>query len=372
MSTYQIIYRTSDAAGNPADADATPTITVTNPTTGVGIVAALTSMDHDDTGVYSYTLTYGAAEAADTIIDDQTYQYVVNYDFGGTAIEVTDAFDSETPAIGLITLARAKRAFAVPPAAYDSTLQELILAASAAIERHCNRQFASATFDELYDGPGGFTLLLNQFPIIDVLRIAACPDAVMTVMNSDDGTNSRASVRVTSTGVTLTRVAAGIESSSSVTFAAAATLTALAAAINALGSSWSAEVSTEYAGWPSADLLPMGPKPCLAAWVGLDAMTDELTQDGQDLMMGLVACSEGFAAGRQNIRVKYTAGYATVPEDVQQACAMAVADAFHRLERDGNLNSERLGDYSFSAGEGRAFLTPDVRSILARYRDHVV
>ena len=287
---------------------------------------------------------------------------------------MTRTFETAAASAGtaLITLARAKQAFSVAPTDQDALLNKLIGAATAAIRQHCNRDFTSATFDELYDGPGGFTLLLNQFPIIDVVRIAACPDAVLSVQNSDDGTNSRASVRVTSTGVTLTRVAAGVESSSSVTFAAAATLTLLAAAINALGNNWSADVSTEYAGWPSADLLPMGPKRCLGAWAGLDAMTDELTQDGQDLTMGLIACSEGFASGRQNIRVKYTAGYATVPEDVQQACANAVADAFHRLERDGNLNSERLGDYSFSAGEGRAFLTPDVRSLLARYRDHVV
>jgi len=273
---------------------------------------------------------------------------------------------------GLITLARAKRAFAVAPTEYDTTLQELIYAVSAAIQAHCHRSFASATHDELYDGPGDFTMLLNQYPIIDVIRVSSLPSAVMTVQNADDGTNSRASVRVTSTGVTLLRAASGVETENTVTFAEAVTLTALVDAIVALGSGWSAEVSADYANSASADLLPMGARSCLGGWVGIDAMTTELTVDGQDAFIGIVSVTEGFSAGRQNVRVKYTAGYATVPEDVQLACALAVADNFHRLERDGSLTSERLGDYSWSAGVERRELSPDVRNILARYRDHVV
>jgi hypothetical protein len=67
-----------------------------------------------------------------------------------------------------------------------------------------------------------------------------------------------ARVSVTSTGLTLVSVNAGVKTTNaSITFAGNVSITALAAAVNALGSGWSAQIvgdSTNYGSWPSADL----------------------------------------------------------------------------------------------------------------------
>ena len=44
-------------------------------------------------------------------------------------------------------------------------MTDCINAASDTIERFCNRTFAINSYDELYDGTGDFSLLLNNYPI---------------------------------------------------------------------------------------------------------------------------------------------------------------------------------------------------------------
>lgn len=50
---------------------------------------------------------------------------------------------------------------------------------------------------------------------------------------------------------------------------------------------------------------------------------------------------------RENIRVVYTAGYSTVPEDIQMACIEEVARAFKNRQEIG-VTSKSLGDGSIS------------------------
>ena len=94
-------------------------------------------------------------------------------------------------------------------AAEDTTLDALIAAVSAAIERFCGRNFVSTQYDGVYDGCSDRQLMLEQFPIVSVERVAYDPALVLLVQNSS-ASNQRATVQVTSTGLTLTRVAAGV------------------------------------------------------------------------------------------------------------------------------------------------------------------
>ena len=53
--------------------------------------------------------------------------------------------------------------------------------------------------------------------------------------------------------------------------------------------------------------------------------------------------------GINNFRVQYTAGFATVPEDVQEACAELVATYFAQRGRDMTLQAEAVpGGHSYS------------------------
>ena len=76
-----------------------------------------------------------------------------------------------------------------------------------------------------------------------------------------------------------------------------------------------------------------------------------------------------FPRGTRNIKVAYTGGYATVPDDVALACVKLAAAwyAHARSGADGVLR-ETLGDYS--AEYSASALPADVEGALAHYREH--
>jgi hypothetical protein len=228
-------------------------------------------------------------------------------------------------------------------AAEDDTLDALIAAASAAIERLCGRSFVSASFDKLYDGWFHRDLMLEQFPIISVERIAFGPVGVLRIENTS-AANQRATVQVTSTGVILTRVASGVSSSSTVTFAGNVTLSAVAAAINALGNGWSASViDAADAKRASADLRSLqGALNAKDAPAELVLHKEELYDFFVDAPRGILRRPARWCGGQGFWRVIYTAGYATVPEDIQEACAQWVAHLFWQTKRDPGLAHEAV------------------------------
>src|SRR5947209_368980 len=139
----------------------------------------------------------------------------------------------------------------------DSLINTLITAVSDAIEKYCMRDFFSKSYDELYNGNGQRRLLLREYPIISVESVRYRPVTVLKITNNATA-NVQARATVTSAGLTLVRVNAGVKTTdTSITYAGNGSLTALASAVNALGSGWSAQVvgdATNYGGWPSADL----------------------------------------------------------------------------------------------------------------------
>jgi hypothetical protein len=228
-------------------------------------------------------------------------------------------------------------------AAEDDTIDALIAAVSAAIERYCGRPFASAAFDELYDGWFHRDLMLERFPIVSVERVAFAPVAVLRIQNTS-AANQRATVQVASTGLTLTRVASGVSSSSTVTFAGNVTLSAVAAAINALGNGWSASViDAADAERASADLRSLqGALGAKDAPAELVLHTQELYDFAVDGPRGILRRPARWCGGMGFWRVIYTAGYTTVPEDVQEACAQWVAHLFWQTKRDPGLAHEAV------------------------------
>lgn len=269
-------------------------------------------------------------------------------------------------------------------AAQNTVLAQLILAVSRTIRRHCCRFFNRINYDGLYtlDQPGA-TILLRQFPVNAIVRLCTNPTAVLTVTNNDTTTNQRATVQLATaavadyrdqpppvTGLTLTRWASGSQIAVSVPFASNLTVQAVANAINALGSSWSATVMSGFALWPSIDLRAVqGAMPALAANAAellihvddlpftLDAETGEieiidsvvdpfssirfgpyLSTDVDDLQV---------YGGRNGVRCVYDAGWDTIPEDVQQAAVETLADWINTLKANQRLTDEAIGDYSY-------------------------
>ncbi|HYT92917.1 MAG TPA: hypothetical protein VEL76_29640 [Gemmataceae bacterium] len=287
----------------------------------------------------------------------------------------------------LITSARAK--YNINQASFttdeNSTIAALITACSQAIVRHCKREFVSQQYDELYNGVNDRRLTLNRFPIISVARVAYSPTTVLRIINTS-ASNQRATVAVTSTGLSLTRVASGTSSTdTSVTWGTYATLGQVATAVSALGNGWSATVADgAYTNRASADLRAVqGALNALNVQAYLRMHVMELSDYEVDanhgwLVRGVASLEVQDAfndpllptwfGGIDFWRVIYTAGFATVPEDVQEACAEWVAMLFWQTKRDPGVTSESIpGAVSHVLAQG---IPEHLQALLAPYRDH--
>jgi hypothetical protein len=284
----------------------------------------------------------------------------------------------------------------------DSLLSTLITSVSDAIQKWCRRDFVSTSYDELYSGNGDRKLLLRQYPIISVQSVRYRPVTVIKITNTV-AANVQGRVTVTSTGLTLVRVNAGVKTTdTSVTFAGTATLTALAAAVNALGNGWSAQVigdSTNYGSWPSADLYwppafptfgagstGQGALQCVnGSFAELKMHTYELAGfqwDSRGWLLRAIPYTDPelqhpedlvWPVGINNIRVQYTAGYGTIPESVQEACASWVGALYYQCTRDPQLTNQLTAGGAASGWKGAAGEPPDhVVALLRPYRRHTI
>jgi hypothetical protein len=199
---------------------------------------------------------------------------------------------------------------------------------------------------------------------------------------------------------TLLRVASGVSvTDGTPTFAGNATVGTMIAAINALGNGWVAQ-TTGYDAWPSADLYcpngvsggdspnPSGQGALTAAgqFAELKLHTYELAGYQLDQRRGWLLRAIPYTdpellhpedliwpVGINNFRVQYTAGFATVPEDIQEACAELVATWFQQRGQNLNMQSEDTAStYKYTRWMQGKDLPPAVVAILKPYRLHKV
>jgi hypothetical protein len=285
----------------------------------------------------------------------------------------------------LITLARAKvnAVTASSTGSDDSTLSQLINSASKAVQRYCRRDFVQAAYDELYNGNGNRRLHLRQYPIVSVQSVRYRPVTVLKVINTLVNT-PQARVTVTSTGLTLLTVTSGTPTTLTVPFAGNPTIVAVQNAINALGNGWNAQ-GTGYDQWPAADLRsPQGALTAAGQNAELKLHTYELAGYQIDERRGWLLRAIPYTdpellhpedlvwpVGINNFRVQYTAGYAPVPEDVQEAAAQLVAMLFKDLGRNQNLVSENLTGAAYRALTDTDNQLPrSIRVLLQPYRSY--
>ena len=274
--------------------------------------------------------------------------------------------------------------------------------ASRMIRKWCNRWFNRRTaIDELYTVDPGQPLLLKEFPVNGLERLCTDPTAVLSIANTS-GLVQRATVKLASTGDTevglvttgleLVRIASGVKTTSAVAFGDTDTVGDVADAVNALGLGWEASVAVAYELWPASDLRAVqGALPAVGRTADLVIHTTDLSFE-LDAETGTVflesdqsdpwtstrwgpSLSTSFddqvIRGQSNgLRVVYDAGFDTVPEDVQQACAETVADQLHALATNQRLGSETQDSYSYvlNTAAAEAQLTRRVRGMLSLYR----
>jgi hypothetical protein len=307
----------------------------------------------------------------------------------------------------LISLARCEQSMqSYTAGSNDAVVTVLITAASEAIEKYCRRRFVSWSYDELYNGNGDRRLLLRQYPIQHVKSVRYRPVTVIKIINNNTSQNQQARVWITSTGLQCWRMASGVATTEALlTWATYPTLASLAAAVTALGNGWSAQSvgdSNDYGSWPSADLYVPGSYGDTLEGSGTLESQGALTARGQNAELKMHTYElAGFQwdprgwllraipytdpellhpedlswpVGINNFRVQYTAGYTTIPEAVQEACAEWVNELYQLASRDPAAKNVKLQGsgavFSSHALPRQAFDHPpdNVCRLLAPYR----
>jgi hypothetical protein len=271
----------------------------------------------------------------------------------------------------LIALERARLNCSGAVSSDDRTIDALIAACSDAIVKWCRRDFFPRSYDELYNGTGDRRLMLRQYPILTIDSVRYRPVTVLKVINNDQATNQQARVIVTRDGIELVRVASGVRSlDTSVTWATYPTINGVSSAITALGNGWSAQIvgdagaqggTGDYGLWPSQDLYvpqsygvgqtSQGAMTARGVFAELKMHTYELQGyqwDARGWLLRAIPYTDPellhpedliWPVGINNFRVQYSAGYATIPEAVQEACALWVATRWQATRRDPGLRS---------------------------------
>jgi hypothetical protein len=265
-------------------------------------------------------------------------------------------------------------------------LPGIISSASSLLRLKCNeRYFDLRTLTESYDVSLNGYVRLWQEPVQIVTRVQGQPNLALTVYNNSSsvqaaqvyfsftgdeggyGSNAR-----TATGIVLNWVANGTPATQTLLFATYPTIGQLAAAINAVGSGWTAQVIDDFGSWQCTELtggfiaqgctgndlpetsasfnvltdlnncrlIPRTPMLYVGQQRGGNILANRWGPGGQELW-GDTNDNPG------EVKVTYQAGFSTIPADVQNATVQLVKYMLELLKQELLLKSEAAGDYRY-------------------------
>ena len=258
----------------------------------------------------------------------------------------------------LTTLSNLKSWLGITASTDDSVLEAAIDRATSRIESYLERNIKQRTYAEWRSGAGVDTIRLFQWPVSQVTSVFSGNYAAL-VIGAGVSTDIRASIAVNQeTGTNacvLNRTdSAGVTTATTLALATYPTTAGLGAAIGGT-TGYTCSLGKNLR---SVQLRPRAGADCVLANVTLYA-ADTPSEFTYDYERGRLTIDRSWFAYwplqkgvmpnvAKSILVEYTAGYATVPDDIEQACIEVSAMLYRDRKRDGNLQSESLGDYSYS------------------------
>ena len=135
------------------------------------------------------------------------------------------------------------------------------------------------------------------------------------------------------------------------TFAAFPTLGVLDAAVTALGKGWTGTASGTYEDTPSTQLLVSMGQDCLNASSELLIPYQPISGYETYANRGEVYYASGFYGGIRNVIVDYTAGYETIPLDLELAALRLLSITYRESQSDPTMKSEKIGDYNYTKAD---------------------
>ena len=261
----------------------------------------------------------------------------------------------------LTTLAKLKTWLGITSADTDAVLQWSIDSASRAVQAYCGRNFTESRYYEIRDGSETRKIALRQYPVSIVRFIGIGWDTVLTV-SSTVTSDAASTVAVNTDHLHLYRMSStGTETSTTVSFGNHQTSDELATHILTV-SGFSASSVLNV---PAVYIRKIAGRSLRYAPAYLEAPTDSIDDYQIDLDSGVLYGAQLVA--NRSILIDYTAGFATIPSDVESAVISVAARLFRDRTRDPGLNSESLGGYSYSRRAGSEIGAEEAR-MLAPYR----
>ena len=268
----------------------------------------------------------------------------------------------------------------------EALITALIARATSAIENYCNRTLVSATFREIYNGDHRLELNLREYPVTAINYISVGLQEPIAITNTSADAWS-AMVAVTSTTMTLTVNGGDNDGANSLTLSSY-TITTLAAAINALGSGWSATVGSNLGFWDASELLEQGGINALNGGVNPKLPGMPLSNYRPDYDTGIIhlrsgywqynnryssdcslnSSSPSFYSGGydpQSIIIRYTAGFVTTPADLEQIAIDLTNTYYQSRATDTSVKREKLSDHDITYVEGGANSAKVISNTLA-------
>jgi len=242
----------------------------------------------------------------------------------------------------------------------DDIIQAQIEAVSTAIESLTNRTFTKQDFVEEINALDN-SLILTNTPVNNIYGAFVGDKNVIKIDYTGTGIGS---VEVYTDKVTLYENFSG----TSYAFSTYSTISTLATQMNTQSNFTVTVEDTDYNGW-SPKLL----------WTGNQA----IDVDGEDIYLEMAyepSIVTEIYNGLYNVqtnryhKVLYNGGYTTIPEDLQEIATKAVVDLYQSRKADMTLQSEKIGDYSYTRGSSSEVtnIVKSYKSILSIYMNKVM
>ena len=277
----------------------------------------------------------------------------------------------------LTSLSTLKSWLGITTSTDDAVLEAAIDRATSRIESYLERNIRERSYAEWRSGAGVDTIRLHQWPVTTVTSVFSGNIAVMVI--GAKGNNLRASIAVNQETPTPAVVAtytdiAGATTATSIPFATYPTVSDVAAQIGATGA-FNATVTKNLR---AVQMRPRAGADCVLASMTLYG-ADTPSEFTYDYERGRLTIDRSWFAYwplqkgimpnvAKSILIEYTAGYATVPDDIEQACIEVASMLYRDRRRDGNLQSEGLGDYNYSRATV-AEMNAKLDSLLERWKE---
>ncbi len=266
----------------------------------------------------------------------------------------------------LSTLAQLKAHLGITVSTDNTILEGYIDHATAKIERWIGRQILVRSYSEWYGGNNVQSVRVKQYPINNVTGVYSGMASAFTIA-STTASDLRLTISVNSNplgtvasgllapGIVLSRTASGgTTTTSTLPFSTYPDVTAMVAAINAL-TGYSATVTTDMRCQQLHPRAGGDIKQSSCTITGAN-VSSEFVYDSslgivtirQDSYPTMRTYDPRFPSALLSTLIEYSAGYSSVPDDLHQACMVLAATMYLSRKSDSSLQSESLGDYSYS------------------------